>query len=173
MQDDSQKGGVGIWILVVVIIAVGAFWFYRSRTVETVPESGVATIVGEAIVIYDANGFSPNTVTIKKGKTVIFHNKTGKPASVASGPHPTHTKYVEFDQTSGIPEGTLMLVLAVFHLAIALWILSGWRIFIPSLIATVFLFSVVYFNWNQIDILFRDISLALASLALAWDARRA
>jgi len=79
----------------------------------------------------------------------------------------------QFVQTSGIPEGTLMLVLAVFHLAIALWILSGWRIFIPSLIATVFLFSVVYFNWNQIDILFRDISLALASLALAWDARRA
>ncbi|OHA19477.1 MAG: hypothetical protein A3C08_02150 [Candidatus Taylorbacteria bacterium RIFCSPHIGHO2_02_FULL_47_18] len=98
MQDDSQKGGVGIWILVVVIIAVGAFWFYRSRTVETVPESGVATIVGEAIVIYDANGFSPNTVTIKKGKTVIFQNKTGKPASVASGPHPTHTNYLEFDQ---------------------------------------------------------------------------
>ena len=31
----------------------------------------------------------------------------------------------------------------------------------------------IFFNSNKIDILFRDIFLALASLALAWDARRA
>ena len=79
----------------------------------------------------------------------------------------------QFVQTVGIPEGTLMILLAVFHFAIAFWILSSWRIFTPSLVAVVFLLSVVYFNRNQIDILFRDISLALASLALAWDARRA
>ena len=78
----------------------------------------------------------------------------------------------QFVKTVGIPEGTLVLLLAVFHLAIALWILSGWRIFIPSLVAVAFLFGVVFFNANQIDILFRDISLALASLALAWESRQ-
>ncbi len=78
-----------------------------------------------------------------------------------------------FIKTLGVPEGILILLLTIFHIIIALWILSGWRIFVPSIVATIFLFSVVYFNWNQIDILFRDISLALAALALALQSRRA
>lgn len=77
-----------------------------------------------------------------------------------------------FVRDIGLPQNALLLLLAGFHLAIALWILSGWRIFTPSLAAAIFLGSVVYFNWNQLDILFRDISLALAALALAFSSRR-
>lgn len=69
----------------------------------------------------------------------------------------------------GIAEPVLLGLLAVFHLALAFWILSGWRIVTPSLIAAAFLGSVVFFNLNQLDIFFRDISLALAALALAFD----
>jgi hypothetical protein len=64
------------------------------------------------------------------------------------------------------------MLIAGFHLIIALWLLSGWRIFLPSLVAAIFLGSVVYFNQNQLDILFRDISLALVALALAFSNRR-
>ncbi len=49
-------------------------------------------------VVYTSNGFTPQTVTIKKGDTVTFENKTGKSASVASNNHPTHLLYPEFDQ---------------------------------------------------------------------------
>jgi len=49
-------------------------------------------------VVYTATGFAPQTVTIKKGDTVTFENKTGKRASVASNNHPTHLIYPEFDQ---------------------------------------------------------------------------
>lgn len=52
----------------------------------------------ETKVNYTAAGFSPKTVAIKKGETVVFENKTGKPASVASAVHPTHLLYPEFDQ---------------------------------------------------------------------------
>lgn len=73
---------------------------------------------------------------------------------------------------AGISESVLVMMIAGFHLLIALWLLSGWRIFIPSLIAAVFLGTVVYFNLNQLDILFRDISLALVALALAFGQRK-
>ena len=52
----------------------------------------------ETRVTYNSQGFSPKTVTIKKGETVVFENKTGKNASVASDAHPTHLIYPEFDQ---------------------------------------------------------------------------
>ncbi len=52
----------------------------------------------ESKVTYNTQGFSPKSITIKKGDTVVFENKTGKNASVASDLHPTHTVYPEFDQ---------------------------------------------------------------------------
>ncbi len=77
-----------------------------------------------------------------------------------------------FVRNVGFSQNILLMLIAGFHLISALWILSGWRIFIPSIAAAVFLLSVVYFNSNQLDILFRDISLALAVLALAFGSRR-
>ena len=67
----------------------------------------------------------------------------------------------------GLSNNVLIFALLAVHLVLALWILSGWRIFIPSILAALFLGSVVYFNLSQLDVLFRDISLALAALALA------
>lgn len=63
-----------------------------------------------------------------------------------------------------------MLMLHVFggvEVLLALWILFGKRIFIPSVIAAVMLFAIVLLNWNQMEVLFRDISIALAAIALA------
>jgi hypothetical protein len=72
----------------------------------------------------------------------------------------------------GFSMTTLGIGLTTFHAVIGLWILSGWRIFIPSLIAALFLGAAVYVNQNQLDILFRDVSLGLAALALAFSSRR-
>ncbi|MDO8594724.1 MAG: hypothetical protein Q7R93_04410 [bacterium] len=78
---------------------------------------------------------------------------------------PTFVTHLELSKS------ILIFLISGFHLVIALWILSGWKIFIPSVVAAVFLFSVVYFNRNQLDVLYRDISLALAALALAFSSR--
>ncbi|MCR4328500.1 MAG: hypothetical protein NUV53_03200 [Patescibacteria group bacterium] len=52
----------------------------------------------EFFVVYDANGFLPKTITVKKGDTVVFQNRTGTRVSVASDDHPTHLRYPDFDQ---------------------------------------------------------------------------
>ena len=72
----------------------------------------------------------------------------------------------------GLSQDMLLWTLTGGHVIIALWILSGWRVFIPSFGAAIFLIVVVYFNLKQLDILFRDISLAIAALALAFHSRR-
>lgn len=74
-----------------------------------------------------------------------------------------------FVKNIGLSQSALLMLIAGLHLVIGLWVLSGWRIFLPSLIAAVFLGSVVYFNQHQLDVLFRDISLALVALALAFN----
>lgn len=44
-------------------------------------------------VTYSASGFSPATLTVKKGATVTFKNQSASQMWVASAIHPTHTVY--------------------------------------------------------------------------------
>lgn len=61
----------------------------------------------DAIVVYTDSGFSLATTTIKLGQTVVFKNQSFVAMWPASGPHPTHTLYPEFDaKTSIAPSGT-------------------------------------------------------------------
>ncbi len=48
-------------------------------------------------VTYTDSGFSPSTLTIKKGDAVTFKNMTSGSMWIASSPHPAHTDYPEFD----------------------------------------------------------------------------
>lgn len=48
-------------------------------------------------VTYTDSGFSPSTLTVKKGDTVTFKNNASDDMWVASNPHPTHTDYPGFD----------------------------------------------------------------------------
>lgn len=84
---------------------------------------------------------------------------------------PSFVKEATILASMGISQNILLLLIGGFHVIIALWILSGWRIFIPSLVIALFLISIVYFNQNQLNVLFRDISLALVALALAFSER--
>ncbi len=69
----------------------------KRDDMKTSQKDGTMTGTGVQVV-YTSNGFTPQTVTIKKGDTVTFENKTGRSASVASNNHPTHLLYPEFDQ---------------------------------------------------------------------------
>jgi hypothetical protein len=77
-----------------------------------------------------------------------------------------------FVSTLGIDETLLLHGFGVVEAILALWILSGKRIFIPSALAAAMLIAIVLFNYAQFDVLFRDVSIALMALALALDARR-
>jgi len=66
------------------------------------------------------------------------------------------------------PSETLLLHLfGLFEIIIALWILIGRNIFIPSVLAAVFLFGIVVFNLSSLDIVFRDIPIMLMAVILA------
>jgi plastocyanin len=55
---------------------------------------------------YDGQKFNPDTVSIKAGDIVIFRNNSGQDFWPASGPHPTHTAYAEFDAKAAVaPKG--------------------------------------------------------------------
>lgn len=56
-------------------------------------------------VTYTNTGFSPSTITIKKGETVKFTNQSDTSMWVASDPHPTHTILSEFDEKISVGKG--------------------------------------------------------------------
>jgi len=67
----------------------------------------------ENVVTYGDSGFSPSTITVKKGDSVIFKNTMPGGMWVASNPHPVHNAYPTtggcitstFDSCTGIPAG--------------------------------------------------------------------
>lgn len=65
------------------------------------------------------------------------------------------------------PAETLLLIWGIVEIIIALWILSGKHIFIPSLIAALSLAGLIATNLGAIDILFRDVTILLSACALA------
>lgn len=78
-------------------------------------------------------------------------------------------------QPLGVSDLVLLHGFGIIEVVIALWILSGKKIFWPSLAATAMLVAIVVFNLPQFEVLFRDLSIAAASLALAvgaWQSSR-
>jgi len=67
----------------------------------------------------------------------------------------------------------LLHVFGVTEVLIGLWLLFGRKIFIPSVVAAIYLFGIIVFNLNQMDVVFRDISILTIAVALAvmsWQA---
>ena len=66
---------------------------------------------------------------------------------------------------------TFLLLWGIVEIILGLWILSGKKIFIPSLLASLALIGVIVFNFTQIDILFRDVVILLVTISLAINSR--
>lgn len=58
-----------------------------------------------------------------------------------------------------------------FETLLALWLLSGFRIFYAALTAAAMLAGIVVFNFGAMDIVFRDVGILFAALALASASR--
>jgi uncharacterized membrane protein YphA (DoxX/SURF4 family) len=67
----------------------------------------------------------------------------------------------------GVSDIVLLHAFGLLEVIIALWILSGKKIFLPSLAATGILLVIVGLNLQDFQIIFRDVSIAAAALALS------
>lgn len=65
-----------------------------------------------------------------------------------------------------VPDEVLLHAFGIVEIVIALWILSGWRVFWPSLTATAMLLGIVVFNVPNFQVLFRDLAIAAMPFSL-------
>ena|SRR3989344_2485414 len=118
---------------VIVVLAVVAWVFVGNEeakapdadlsqpvvSVSSEPTITPSPVTEQKVVEYTDSGYMPSTITIKKGETVIWKNKSSKFMWTASAVHPTHKVYPGtdiadcgkqdpvgmFDSCKGIPSG--------------------------------------------------------------------
>lgn len=69
--------------------------------------------------------------------------------------------------TKILPDKTLLEIFSSYQVLLAIWILSGWKALFSSILAAVTLLGIIAANFSDIDILFRDIAIFFAAIALA------
>ena len=58
-------------------------------------------------IVFSGTAFTPANLTVKAGDTVVFRNSSQEDFWPASGPHPQHTLYPEFDAKKAIAPGNI------------------------------------------------------------------
>lgn len=66
-----------------------------------------------------------------------------------------------------VPDLVLLHSFGAVEIIIALWIIFGKKIFWPSATASLMLLGIIVFNFNNFEILFRDISILAMTLSLS------
>ena len=66
-----------------------------------------------------------------------------------------------------MPDEVLLHAFGIVEVILALWILSGRRIFWPSVATTLMLLGIVAFNPTNFQVLFRDLAIAAMPISLA------
>ncbi len=84
--------------------AVGVSGAPVAETGMMVEKGGVPQ-APTANVNYTDSGFTPNSLTVKRGTTVRFTNQTSRTMWVASGVHPTHQLLPGFDELKAVGKG--------------------------------------------------------------------
>lgn len=113
-----NKNVVYITVAVVLVAVLGLGFAFKHQiktalmgqptpapVIQTTIPAPQPAVAAKVEVDYTNAGFSPQTVTVKKGTTVVFINKSDSKMDVASNPHPTHTDYPGFDQYKSSQKG--------------------------------------------------------------------
>ena len=105
-----------ITIVIVAVVVLGGYFLLRgtfpamdfgSRDIQPMapipqtsnqqatpqPPVGQTPATKENAIIYTDAGYSPSTLTVKKGETVTFKNQSSQSMWTASAVHPTHRAY--------------------------------------------------------------------------------
>jgi len=72
---------------------------------------------------------------------------------------------------AGSHDMLLLHAFGITEIIIGLWLIFGRRIFLPSCFAALYLLAIVVLNLNQMDVIFRDISIFAIAVALALTSR--
>lgn len=67
-----------------------------------------------------------------------------------------------------IPGVILLPLFSIFQAGLGFWILSGWRIFYAGIVASLTLVAIIAVNMALLDIVFRDVAILFAALALVF-----
>lgn len=98
-------------IIVIGFVVIVAAIFFIAREVEqnqanTIEEETPVLEENAGIVVrMTENGFEPKEITVPVGTAVSFSNETLGNRWPASGTHPTHDVYPEFDPQRPVPAG--------------------------------------------------------------------
>ncbi len=65
-----------------------------------------------------------------------------------------------------LPVGIFLFAWAIYQILLALWLWSGFRVRLSAVFAVATMFSIIVFNLSVLDILFRDLAILSAALAL-------
>ena len=70
------------------------------------------------------------------------------------------------------PAKLLLYAHSLAELVLALWLFSGWKMFYAGLLSAAALLTIIIANITLLDIVFRDIAIFFAALALAVLSRK-
>lgn len=107
VQQDNSKKLITIVVvtIAVAVIATIAIILLTPKTNpgpsdaanSTTQNTSNEAFAGVALITFTDEGFSPTTLTVKKGTVVTVDNKSTKPVQFSSDDHPTHTHNTEMN----------------------------------------------------------------------------
>jgi len=117
----NKKTTIGVILLLVVVAAVGVWVYFATKPADaehnddhTHSEANAHnndsnTATASATITANDDGFSPATVTVKKGQSVKVVNKSSSDIEFSSADHPTHLQDPELNMDTLKPgeEGTV------------------------------------------------------------------
>ena len=71
-----------------------------------------------------------------------------------------------------LPDELLLPAHSAAEIILALWLISGWRAFYSAVLASIAIGGIVIFNIGSVDIIFRDVAILFAAIALALIEKR-
>ncbi|HXF28662.1 MAG TPA: hypothetical protein VN457_02330 [Chlamydiales bacterium] len=75
-------------------------------------------------------------------------------------------KYIPNFVFNIVPLEIFLLVFGVAEVVLALWLLSGWKGQIPSVLAVLMIAGITLFNMDYFQILFRNVAIVFGGMAL-------
>ena len=84
-------------LVLALLTLIVALQYFGAPDAKETPETPSELPPGSHAVVFTDDGFTPKTLTIKKGETIVFSNKTGTLFWPASNLHPSHLMYADFD----------------------------------------------------------------------------
>jgi len=114
-----NKKAIIALVILVIVVAGAALWMMRKEpstntnntstdTSNSTPSTSDATPTAtQATITYSDSGYSPSSITVKNGDTVIIKNTSSRSMQFDSDPHPAHTINPELNVGS-VPPGEQM-----------------------------------------------------------------